>query len=82
MKRKLAVAVCALITVGLVLYLAPPAKTNLPAPPPAPGSGSRVVLTPDGKLVPLQDTYGSVLIVSDAKVTNNNSASKAVQTAK
>ena len=82
MKRYILVGVCALIVVGLVLYLAPPAKTNQTAPAPAPGSGSRVVVTPDGKLMPLPDTYGNVLIVSGAKVTNNGSASNAAPTAR
>jgi hypothetical protein len=82
MKRNLAVGICALLTVGLVLYLAPPAKSNRAAPAPTPAPTSRVVATPDGKLMPVPENYGSVVIVSGAKLTNDGSASSAVPAAK
>jgi hypothetical protein len=40
-------------------------------------TGSRIVVAPDGKMTPLPDTYGSVLLVSRVGTNDQGSVSNA-----
>ena len=73
MNRRLVVGLCALLALVLVVFLGMRARRKQLAPAP----GNRVVVTPDGKLMPVPNGHDAVWVVGSFKGTNNVSVSNA-----